>query len=156
MERRQPGREAGRVMSGLLALLAPQEGAGGRERQRLLSPRSPILGMQVRWGSPLTAEPGAQVLSCHQDRPRFCGLRTAEQGGHGPESWMSPGSSLEGAATKEHTKGSTHISGHCTDNGHSLSVSWDSLKFTASLFSPAVRWCALILCSAKEGRYSVS
>lgn len=46
-------------------------------------------------------------------------LGVLRRGGPGSAPRMSPGCSLEGATTKEHTQGSAHVSGSCRDKGHS-------------------------------------
>lgn len=62
---------------------------------------------------------------------------------------------LEGVVIKEYIKGLIYIFGYCIDNGYLFLVFWDSFKFIVSLFSFVVRWCVLIFCLVKEGRYFV-
>ena len=140
-----------RIMSGLLALVIWQ-GSGVRERRGVWSPRVAGLGQQLRRGRLLTAQPRGALQSSGQG-PAVAALRTPQEGpalGHGAEPRRSPGSSPEGTTTEKHTQGSVHTSGSCSDKTHSPRISPASLKFTSSLFSPAVRRCALILGSANK------
>ena len=92
----------GTLVSGLLALLMPR----GSWAPRVVPPWGRVAPGK---GSQLTVEPGAWALACHQDGPSATALGTAEEGRPCAAPRASPGSSLEGASTGEHTQGLAHV-----------------------------------------------
>lgn len=116
----KPGREAGERNVRTPGTSDSTERERGRDRHSWAL-GSPFLGLgrQLKRGGPSQrswvvsgpeAGPGAPAHSPH----------TAAKGGHGTAPRMSPGCTLEGATTKEHTQGTAHISGPCGDTPNSL------------------------------------